>query len=846
MKYLRVYDTYQEYLDDATTGGKYYVNGARKIHVASVGNFLCDFNGYYCAAENKHTTETIDYSGNEWVATLAPLYYETSYPHPEGETNYMVKYTQEVKDVLDQDYPDLAPTDYLMEFCSDEDLYAVLAFYSFGWRLRGFAFISDTDYVIDQLNELIMPYDMQTGYYGCRWWDNDYKRFKGMKFTTDGVILDAKQYNEPIKVLEFTAENGEVLYGKYERVYNEGDEVILDGRYMMLSGATMDNLSNVGWLYYLEISRKYDEFISNYVPGAAVIKEDESTYVNRILPETWNVRATYDVQDATNPIIIGSTIGAITEKAVVDDSVTIWDATPEFHYELPEDVVPMLDNTMGKEYLFDSEGEHTVDFLINSKSVVKDAFCGGWDPSAQVSNLVRLDLGEGITEVDDWALNVGSSLTAVSFPASFKQVKPGTNAQFQWCTNLQRVDYNGTPMQWATKINFASLRDNPLHKRNWQHAEDYGVRMYINGNELTDLTITGAKAITPHCFDGCISITSLTVEEGVEQLNDAFNNCSMLKEATLPSTIGQGSWFNACLSLETVNLSEGLTEIPVSAFCQCRSLTGITIPESVKTIHTNAFTGAFAEGAEISLENVETVDAYAFNGADLSSVEFSENLQTIGDFAFAGTNLTGVTVPGSVGGNLGASCFAKCYFLEDIILEEGITRIPAYAFGYIPSASYEGPKSYYHVSIPSTIEVAADAIDGKAFYPYTGGTSYSQPTFYMTGLTFDANDWLNQFTFNNSSTGGTIAGKIPMNNVTEITFGPHMTNIPDYSFSGFTKINKVHCLGTVPPRVNTPSNVCGLKLASTGTLYVPAGCTAVYSSSGFKTALGGNWTIEEE
>lgn len=79
---------------------------------------------------------------------------------------------------------------------------------------------------------------------------------------------------------------------------------------------------------------------------------------------------------------------------------------------------------------------------------------------------------------------------------------------------------------------------------------------------------------------------------GLEEIGeDAFEECSALKQVTIPSnvkTVGRAAFYS-CLNLESVTIEEGLTQINNSTFQQCFNLQSVSIPSSVTSIGSNAF-----------------------------------------------------------------------------------------------------------------------------------------------------------------------------------------------------------------------------------------------------------------
>ncbi len=97
--------------------------------------------------------------------------------------------------------------------------------------------------------------------------------------------------------------------------------------------------------------------------------------------------------------------------------------------------------------------------------------------------------------------------------------------------------------------------------------------------------------IAASTFAGNSSITSVVIPDTVKELDaGAFSECDSLNSvtfggvATIPSQT-----FNECTQLQTVSLSNSVTEIKSNAFYGCSSLGSISIPKSVVTVDPSAF-----------------------------------------------------------------------------------------------------------------------------------------------------------------------------------------------------------------------------------------------------------------
>lgn len=158
-------------------------------------------------------------------------------------------------------------------------------------------------------------------------------------------------------------------------------------------------------------------------------------------------------------------------------------------------------------------------------------------------------------------------------------------------------------------------------------------------------------------------ISSVQIADGITDIPDsAFWGCENLVNITLPQTvrtIGKGA-FAQCVNLTQINIPEGVTSIGDYAFLMCGSLTQLTIPDSVTFIEGNPFQYTSAE-IQVSSKNpiISVIDGVVFNkeGTRLiacpcnkvGAYEIPEGVREIGAHAFQNcNNLSYVTIPDSV------------------------------------------------------------------------------------------------------------------------------------------------------------------------------------------------------
>lgn len=211
-------------------------------------------------------------------------------------------------------------------------------------------------------------------------------------------------------------------------------------------------------------------------------------------------------------------------------------------------------------------------------------------------------------------------------------------------------------------------------------------------------------------------------------LTAAFRYCIGLKEVVFGSgrSITIPSYcFDACYSLETVQLRDNISAIYEQAFRYCYRLRNITIPTSVTSIGSYAFSDC-RRLHDISIPGtVTTISSYAFQYCTaLKSVHLGSGVKTLGSYLFAYcSHLQEVNLPNTIK-TLNSNIFLQCYALKEIVVPKGITSIPAYfcqnctslktvllpdGLTQISGNAFSGCQSLGFVAIPKSVTIIYDS-----------------------------------------------------------------------------------------------------------------------------------------
>lgn len=144
--------------------------------------------------------------------------------------------------------------------------------------------------------------------------------------------------------------------------------------------------------------------------------------------------------------------------------------------------------------------------------------------------LSSVTLGNSVKRLGRYSFTHCPSLQRINIPLSYTghtymDTVSGAMQVFGGNTKNLNVYYAGNTSDWVTKIAFKGYASNPLEN---------GGKLYVNstgfsGSLINNLTVpSNVTSISDFAFDGCGSITSVTIHSGVTSLGYAcFRNCKL-------------------------------------------------------------------------------------------------------------------------------------------------------------------------------------------------------------------------------------------------------------------------------------------------------------------------------
>ena len=207
-------------------------------------------------------------------------------------------------------------------------------------------------------------------------------------------------------------------------------------------------------------------------------------------------------------------------------------------------------------------------------------------------NLKRVIIGDGVTNVGDYALFCLPAATQVTLPESVTRIGRYGIAM---CSKLTGMSIP----KGVTEIGDFGLAGNGLTAVPLPDGlQSLGRGAFDTCTSLTNTTLPAAITAVPgKCFADCTKLLNVKYAGTVTAIGDlAFEGCKSLTAAPIPETVTElgASAFTGCTALTDVTLPAGVTAIPEDCFRGCTALKDMKLPGTVTSVGLNAFTGCTA------------------------------------------------------------------------------------------------------------------------------------------------------------------------------------------------------------------------------------------------------------
>ncbi|MBQ4562451.1 MAG: leucine-rich repeat protein [Clostridia bacterium] len=301
--------------------------------------------------------------------------------------------------------------------------------------------------------------------------------------------------------------------------------------------------------------------------------------------------------------------------------------------------------------------------IPNSISVIEDSV---------FYNCVALNsvtIPEGVTSIGSYAFYRCVALKNIVIPQAVTNI--GDSA-FEGCENLTIDCYFGSVAEAYAKENgikyvFISVEYGTCGDDLVWILDGDGVFTVSGTGDMYDYSLVDIEYNTTLPWDDLRSdIKQAIIEDGVTSIGAfSFFMCDKLEKVSISNTvtvIGNDA-FCGCLLLEEVSIPSSVTEIDTSAFAACESIKSVVLPKTLTTLGGGIFLDC------ISLENAE--------------IEEGVNI-VMSDYIFSGcTSLESIVIPS--GSGVGWGAFMNCTSLKTVTFLDESPYIWGQAFQNCPA-----------------------------------------------------------------------------------------------------------------------------------------------------------------
>lgn len=265
---------------------------------------------------------------------------------------------------------------------------------------------------------------------------------------------------------------------------------------------------------------------------------------------------------------------------------------------------------------------------------------------SNISKINSISFGEGVENIENYAISDIASLETVYFSENVKSV--GEHA-FSGCSSLSQLNGEG-------------------------HIYSIGMYAFSGCAALESVSLTEIRSIGQYAFYNCSKLQTISIGKDLEEMQTrVFEGCTSLNTVEIASSIPDQA-FSGISSIRSAYVKEPATMIGKEAFSYCSALNSVTIDESVYSIGAGAFEKCSSITSLTLPESLNTIGEYAFSECTgLRMLSMPMTLERIGAQAFYQCeSLTDIEI---FAANIGNRAFAGCAALKNVNFGNPLTKI---------------------------------------------------------------------------------------------------------------------------------------------------------------------------
>lgn len=239
-----------------------------------------------------------------------------------------------------------------------------------------------------------------------------------------------------------------------------------------------------------------------------------------------------------------------------------------------------------------------------------------------------------------------------------------------------------------------------------------GSDAFTHCENLKSVSIAGAVKIERRAFAECSSLTAVTLPETLTSLEEmVFSSCTALERISLPDSLEQipNHLFESCSALKSVAFGAKVRSIGNSAFYLCEAFEHAQLPETLVSLGEYAFYESGIMSLQIP-EGITEIPYRAFTGCKrLHTVVIPDTVKKIGNEAFSNCKITELDLGHGVQ-SIGKEAFTRC-LAEEIVIPDSVTYAGWRAFGWGYGTLEDGTgKGIQKVTIGNSLERIAEGM----------------------------------------------------------------------------------------------------------------------------------------
>lgn len=366
----------------------------------------------------------------------------------------------------------------------------------------------------------------------------------------------------------------------------------------------------------------------------------------------------------------------------------------------------------------------------NLLTIVIDDACTEIDDQAfdNCTNCTSLIIGKNVRTIGYQSFRSFMSLTSLTLPEELRVIK---RQGFTYLTKLTDLKFNKKLqfIGWAAFMNCTALEEVTL-PASLDLDPDNGLGatgshmpfLYCSNLKRVIFEDGGKRAVSPmmfytcpieyvklpeglevigfNAFQGCSTLTSITLPESLKSLREGVFNGTSITSIHIPDAvedIAKGA-FQYCPNLETVTGGKGIKKLGEGQFIGCPNLKNVPDLAVLEKLPNQTFYNctSLSEDTYTIPEGTKTIGQATFANTGFINFKLAESVETIEDNAFQGTITMETFTAGENLKTLGAKAFINCSNLREVNLNEGLETIGYNVFG--------GGQTLEKFIIPSTVD----------------------------------------------------------------------------------------------------------------------------------------------